>query len=155
MAQILVILLGCKWMKQSQGVFNDQKCPFSYTHYKLREYLTKICRHFSRISWYSFCPMGLYHLLDGITNLKYKLLYFLTPNITNSKRKALALNRDRCCHLVICLHLLFYFIPFWQEFQFRSVCRFLTQNQNLDFVVFKYEFNEALSPTRWQYQSQV
>jgi hypothetical protein len=24
--------------------------------------------------------MGLYHLLDGITNLKYKLLYFLTPN---------------------------------------------------------------------------
>ncbi len=25
-------------------------------------------------------PMGLYHPLDGITNLKYKLLYFLTPN---------------------------------------------------------------------------
>ncbi len=24
--------------------------------------------------------MGLYHPLDGITNLKYKLLYFLTPN---------------------------------------------------------------------------
>ncbi len=24
--------------------------------------------------------MGLYHPLDGVTNLKYKLLYFLTPN---------------------------------------------------------------------------
>ncbi len=24
--------------------------------------------------------MGLYHPLDGITNLKYKLLNFLTPN---------------------------------------------------------------------------
>jgi hypothetical protein len=27
-----------------------------------------------------FCPMGLYHPLDGDTNLKYKLLGFLTPN---------------------------------------------------------------------------
>ncbi len=24
--------------------------------------------------------MGLYHPLDGVTNLKYKLLYFLLPN---------------------------------------------------------------------------
>ncbi len=24
--------------------------------------------------------MGLFHPLDGVTNLKYKLLYFLTPN---------------------------------------------------------------------------
>jgi hypothetical protein len=44
--------------------------------------------------------MGLYHPLDGITNAKYKL-YFLTPNKKNSKRKALALNRDRCCHLAM------------------------------------------------------
>jgi hypothetical protein len=35
--------------------------------------------------------MGLYHPLDGATNLKYKLLGFLTPNGNNSKRKALAL----------------------------------------------------------------
>ncbi len=27
--------------------------------------------------------MGLYHPLDGVTNLKYKLLYFLTPNKKN------------------------------------------------------------------------
>jgi hypothetical protein len=38
--------------------------------------------------------MGLYHPLDGNTNLKYKLLCFLTPNKKNSKRKALAYNRD-------------------------------------------------------------
>ncbi len=25
-------------------------------------------------------PMGLYHPIDGATNHKYKLLYFLTPN---------------------------------------------------------------------------
>jgi hypothetical protein len=38
--------------------------------------------------------MGLYHLLDSITYLKYKLLYFLTPNKKISKRKALAFNWD-------------------------------------------------------------
>jgi hypothetical protein len=42
--------------------------------------------------------MGLYHPPDDITNLKYKMLYFLTP-IKKSKRKALAFNLDRCCHL--------------------------------------------------------
>ncbi len=31
--------------------------------------------------------MGLYHPLDGIANLKYKLLYFLTPNIKKIKEK--------------------------------------------------------------------
>ncbi len=50
--------------------------------------------------------MGLYHPPDGVTNLKYKLLYFLTPIKKNSKRKALAFNRDRCCHLAICLRLI-------------------------------------------------
>ncbi len=50
--------------------------------------------------------MGLYHPLDGITNLKYKLLYFLTSNKKISKRKALAFNRDRCCHVAICLWLI-------------------------------------------------
>jgi len=27
-----------------------------------------------------FNRMGLYHPLEGVTNLKYKLSYFLTPN---------------------------------------------------------------------------
>ncbi len=52
--------------------------------------------------------MGLYHPLDGVTNLKYKLLYFLIPNKKNSKRKALAFNWDRCCHLAICLWLILF-----------------------------------------------
>jgi hypothetical protein len=32
--------------------------------------------------------MGLNHPLDGVTNLEYKLLYFLTPYKKISKRKA-------------------------------------------------------------------
>jgi hypothetical protein len=39
--------------------------------------------------------MGLYHPLDCITNVKYKFLYFLTPNKKKSKRKALAFNRGQ------------------------------------------------------------
>jgi hypothetical protein len=31
--------------------------------------------------------MGLYHPLDGVTNLKYELLYFLTPNKKEFKEK--------------------------------------------------------------------
>ncbi len=52
--------------------------------------------------------MGLYHPLDGITNLKYKLFYFLTTIEKISKRKALAFNWDRCCHLAICLRLILF-----------------------------------------------
>ena len=52
--------------------------------------------------------MGLYHPLDGVTNLKYKLMHFLTPIKKNSKRKALAFNRDRCCHLALCLWLILF-----------------------------------------------
>ncbi len=52
--------------------------------------------------------IGLYHPLDGITNLKYKLLCFLTPNKKISKRKALAFNWDRCCHLELCLQLILF-----------------------------------------------
>ncbi len=51
---------------------------------------------------------GLYHQLDGDTNLKYKLLGFLTPNKKNSKRKELAFNRDICCHLALCLWLILF-----------------------------------------------
>jgi hypothetical protein len=51
-------------------------------------------------------PLGLYHPLVGATNLKYRLLYFLTPNKKISKRKALAFNRDRCYHLGIYLQLI-------------------------------------------------
>ncbi len=52
--------------------------------------------------------MGLNRPLDGDTNLKCKLLCFLTPNKKISKRKALAFNRDRCCHLALCLWLILF-----------------------------------------------
>ncbi len=53
--------------------------------------------------------IGLHQPLDGITNPKYKLKCFLTTNIFFFKeKKALAFNRDRCCHLAFCLQL----IPF-------------------------------------------
>jgi len=50
--------------------------------------------------------IGLYHPLNGITNLKYKLMCFLTINKKISKRNALAFNWDRCCHLALCLRLI-------------------------------------------------
>ncbi len=52
--------------------------------------------------------IGLYHPLDGITNLKYMLLCFLTPNKFFIQKKALAFNRDICCHLVLCLQLILF-----------------------------------------------
>jgi hypothetical protein len=51
------------------------------------------CKHFLEINTLSNdVTMGLYHPLDGITNLKYKLLYFLTPDekqIQTEKHKLL------------------------------------------------------------------
>ncbi len=52
--------------------------------------------------------IGLYHPLNGDTNLKYKLLCFLILNKKISKRKALAFYRDRCCHLVLCLRMILF-----------------------------------------------
>ena len=51
--------------------------------------------------------IGLYHPLDGITYLKYKMLYFVTTkNNFCEEKKALAFNQDRCCHLALCLRLI-------------------------------------------------
>jgi hypothetical protein len=48
--------------------------------------------------------IGLYHPLDGVANPKYKLLHFVTTKNTFCKEvKALPFNRDRCCHLGLCL----------------------------------------------------
>jgi hypothetical protein len=58
-------------------------------------------------------PIRLYHPLDGITNLKYKLLCFLTPCKKNSKRKTLAFNQDRCCQLALCLQLILFHCIFY------------------------------------------
>jgi hypothetical protein len=45
---------------------------------------------------------------DGSTSPKYKLLCFITTKKICKGKTALAFNRDRCCHLVLCLRL----IPF-------------------------------------------
>jgi hypothetical protein len=44
--------------------------------------------------------IGLHHPLDGVTNPEYKLLHFIQLNFF-CKEKALAFNRDRCCHLAL------------------------------------------------------
>jgi hypothetical protein len=56
--------------------------------------------------------IGLCYLLDGITIPKYKLLHFSTTKFFY-REKALAFNRDRCCHLTLCLFLiLLYYVSF-------------------------------------------
>jgi hypothetical protein len=52
--------------------------------------------------------MRLCHPPDGSTSPKYKLLCFKTTKQICKEKNALAFNRDRCCHLVLCLWL----IPF-------------------------------------------
>jgi hypothetical protein len=53
-------------------------------------------------------PMRLCHPPDGSTSPKYKLLCFITTKKICKEKNTLAFNRDRCCHLVLCLQL----IPF-------------------------------------------
>jgi hypothetical protein len=58
---------------------------------------------------FRFSRIGLRQPLDGVTNPKYKLKCFLTTNIFFFKeKKALAFNRDRCCHLAFCLQLILF-----------------------------------------------
>jgi hypothetical protein len=52
---------------------------------------------------------GLHHPLDGITNPEYKLLCFIQlTKFFWKEEKALAFNRDRCCHLALCLQLILF-----------------------------------------------
>jgi hypothetical protein len=53
--------------------------------------------------------IGLHYPLDFVNNPKYKLLRFI--QITKffcKKKRALAFNRDRCCHLALCLQLILF-----------------------------------------------
>ncbi len=50
--------------------------------------------------------MGLYDPIDGVTNLKYVLMCFLTTIFFYKEKKALGFKWDRCCHLVLCLWLI-------------------------------------------------
>jgi len=69
-----------------------------------------------------FYRMRLCRPPDGSTSPKYKLLCFIINKICKEKN-ALAFNRDRCCHLVLCLQL----TPFhWlqQVNESSSCCKF-------------------------------
>jgi hypothetical protein len=48
---------------------------------------------------------------DGSTSPKYKLLCFVTIKFFCKEKNALAFNRDRCCHLVLCLRLIPFHCP--------------------------------------------
>jgi len=48
------------------------------------------------------------HPPDGSVSPKYKLLCFITIKKNCKEKNALALNRDRCCHLVLCLRLILF-----------------------------------------------
>ncbi len=43
---------------------------------------------------------------DVDTNPKYELLQFLTTIFFCKEKKALAFNKDMCCHLALCLQLI-------------------------------------------------
>ncbi len=70
-----------------------------YKHSSLLRYTINYGRIF-RLYLIELC-----HQLDGITNPKYKVLCFLTTKFFFKEKKALAFNRDKCFHLVLCLRL--------------------------------------------------
>jgi hypothetical protein len=75
---------------------------FKYLFFKLQK-----IRHLWQI-----ITIGLHHPLDGVMNPKYKLLRFIQLTIFCKKKRAQAFNKDRCCHLALCLRLiLFYCYP--------------------------------------------
>jgi hypothetical protein len=55
----------------------------------------------------------LYLPLDDIINPKYKLLHFLTTKKCCKENKALAFNRDWCCHLALCLRLFLFHLMYF------------------------------------------
>ncbi len=56
--------------------------------------------------------IGLHHPLDGVPNSEYKLLCFIQLIKYFCKdQKARAFNRDRCCHLALCLQLILFHYP--------------------------------------------
>ncbi len=57
--------------------------------------------------WALFSPIRLHYPINGVRDPKYKLLHFIQLTFFLKKRE-LAFNRDRCCHLVLCLRLILF-----------------------------------------------
>jgi len=98
------------WRRQSRNRLS--KCRIFVTKSKTEWRLDR-WRIFFFVKLFSFyCSLlivlavGLYHPLVGFTNRKYNLLCFLTTNFLCTEQKALSFNRDRCCHLALCLQLI-------------------------------------------------
>jgi hypothetical protein len=71
-----------------------------------------------------FLRMRLCYPPVGITSPKSKLLCFITTKFFCEEKNVLAFNRDRCCHLVLCLQL----IPFHCLNDCRKLYKFVTLN---------------------------
>jgi len=72
------------------------------------------------------CLMRLCQPPDGSTGPKYKLLCFITTNFFCKEKTALAFNRDRCCHLVLCLRLIpFHYLIIGKVTSYRSLSHIL------------------------------
>ncbi len=75
--------------------------------------------------------MRLCHPPDGSTSPKYKLLCLILTKKICKEKNALAFNRDRCCHLVLCLWL----IPFHLHFRKKvRIDKILTQVASVGFL---------------------
>ncbi len=60
---------------------------------------------FTSLTEFRAFEMRLCHPPDGSTTPKYKLLCFITTKNFCKEKNTLAFNRDKCCHLVLCLRL--------------------------------------------------
>ncbi len=76
------------------------------------------------------CTMRLCHPPDGSTSPKYKLQCFITTKIFFAKRR---MHHDRCCHLVLCLRLIFFHLTHI----FVAICHWFN-------YIFVYLFTGAL-----------
>ncbi len=102
--------------------------PFYHTHFsKFIKYYFKLS---SLNSFRHFLTMRLCHQPDGSTSPKYKLLCFIITKKICKEKNALAFNRDRRCHLVLCLRL----IPF-HYFKFTQI---QPATNSMNCLLFKY-----------------
>jgi hypothetical protein len=110
-AKRLVYIREVCWVKIAATVTDDRQCTcLSQARQKIEMILSLLHRprwprqvqlHVAVAG--IVLPIGLHHPLDAITNPKYKLLMFIQLTISCKKKSALAFNRDRCCHLALCL----------------------------------------------------
>jgi hypothetical protein len=74
--------------------------------------------------------IGLHSLVDGIINSWYMLLSFITVIFLCKEKKALAFNKDSCCHLALCLGLIIlHWVSGNEHFQICVTTDLLDQNK--------------------------